>query len=118
MKFKAVRQRYWARNFVGHQQFSSFQPNKTHLILAQWERQGSKISSLVTQNVDYLHQKAGSEKVVELHGTAFEVKCMNCNSRIPRSQFQRTLIQLNPSMLVTANEVRPDGDVELAQVPF
>ena len=73
MKHKHVRQRYWARNFVGWPTFSGVLPNKSHLTLAAWERYG-KISSIITQNVDRLHNKAGSKQVVELHGSAYEVK--------------------------------------------
>ncbi len=63
------RHRYWARNFAGWPIFSSKQANKSHTALAELEKTG-KIHWLVTQNVDGLHQKAGTEKVTELHGTA------------------------------------------------
>lgn len=63
-----ARRRYWARNFVAWPQFSSFQPNIGHHILADWERR-DKLLHLITQNIDRLHTKAGSTKVVELHGT-------------------------------------------------
>lgn len=63
----SVRQSYWARNFVGHPRFSTFRPNSTHFTIAQWE-QKEKVAHVVTQNVDGLHQKAGSRKVTELHG--------------------------------------------------
>lgn len=62
-----VRQSYWARNFVGWPRFSSFQPNISHLTLSEWEKKG-KVAHIVTQNVDSLHQKAGSKEVTELHG--------------------------------------------------
>lgn len=115
MKFKHVRQRYWARNFVGWPMFSNVQPNVSHKILADWERQG-KISSIITQNVDRLHHKAGSKAVVELHGCAHEVKCMKCNYEISRHDFQSTLNELNPLLSVQNIEIRPDADVELSQV--
>uniref|UniRef100_A0A6G1RS73 Sirtuin 4 n=1 Tax=Hypotaenidia okinawae TaxID=2861861 RepID=A0A6G1RS73_9GRUI len=63
----SVRQRYWARNFVGWPQFSSHQPNTAHLVLRDWEKLG-KLHWLVTQNVDALHSKAGSQRMTELHG--------------------------------------------------
>lgn len=115
MKYKHVRQRYWARNFVGWPTFSGVLPNPSHQALATWERQG-KISSIITQNVDRLHHKAGSKSVVELHGCAYEVKCMNCNYTIPRHDFQTILIEQNPSFGVQNVEIRPDADVELSQV--
>lgn len=62
-----ARQSYWARNYIGWPRFSTFQPNITHLTLAEWEKKG-KIQCVVTQNVDRLHHKAGSTKVHELHG--------------------------------------------------
>lgn len=64
-----ARQRYWARNFVGWPQFSSFEPNAAHRALQRWEDTG-KLHWLVTQNVDALHSKAGHKGVTELHGCA------------------------------------------------
>lgn len=75
-----------------------------------------KIECIVTQNVDNLHSKAGSKKVIELHGTAFRVMCLNCNRKICRHELQRVFQELNPSMIATAQMIRPDGDVELSQV--
>lgn len=115
MKYPHVRQRYWARNFVGWSTFSSVQPNSSHLILANWERQG-KLSCIVTQNVDQLHHKAGAKAIVELHGCAYEVKCMNCNYALPRHDFQTILTELNPSLSVKNVDIRPDADTELPQV--
>merc|ERR1719347_1999517 len=72
-----ARQSYWARNFVGWPRWSSFLPNISHRTLAKWEETG-RVSSLVTQNVDQLHYKAGSRRVIELHGTNSTVTCMSC----------------------------------------
>lgn len=115
MKFKHVRQRYWARNYFGWPKFSAVQPNASHEILAKWEKQG-RLSVIVTQNVDRLHHKAGSKTVIELHGCAYEVKCMNCNHTISRHDFQKVLTALNPHLKVDRIEVRPDADVDLPQV--
>jgi len=112
MDSKQARQSYWARNFVGWPRWSSFQPNLAHRTLARWEETG-KLSCLVTQNVDQLHYKAGSRKVVELHGTNSTVTCMSCSFTQPRLQLQRVLEQLNPSMVARTDIIRPDGDVEL-----
>lgn len=73
-------------------------------------------TGIVTQNVDRLHHKAGSKQIVELHGSAFEVKCINCNYRIPRHEFQNILIEMNPRFSVENIEMRPDADVALPQV--
>lgn len=110
-----IRRRYWARNYVGWPRFSSFQPNIVHRTLKMLEDAGN-VGSVVTQNVDRLHTKAGSQNVIELHGTAFTVMCLGCEAKINRSDFQDTLRDLNPSMIVQTQEIRPDGDVELSQV--
>ena len=68
----SARRRYWARNFVGWPQFSACLPNASHHALRAWQK-GGKVSGLVTQNVDALHTKAGSEDVVELHGCSYRV---------------------------------------------
>lgn len=95
--------------------FSSLKPNITHEILKHSEYVG-KVGCIITQNVDNLHLKAGSKKVIELHGTAFRVMCLNCNHKISRYELQRIFQKLNPSMIATTQMIRPDGDVELSQV--
>jgi len=75
-----------------------------------------KIECIVTQNVDNLHSKAGSKKIIELHGTAFKVICLNCNHKICRYKLQEIFQILNPFMTATTQMIRPDGDVELTQV--
>ena len=57
--------------------FPDAQPNAAHRKLAQWESEG-KLTGVVTQNIDGLHQKAGSEKVFELHGSVLRNYCMRC----------------------------------------
>ena len=59
---------------------SGAKPNPAHLKLAQWEREG-KLSAVVTQNIDGLHQKAGSKKVAELHGSVWRNTCMKCGKK-------------------------------------
>lgn len=117
IKSKKVRQRYWARNFVAWPKFSNFQPNAIHHSLARFEREGRMIG-LVTQNVDRLHQKSGSKKITELHGSGYVVVCLaeNCNYRIDRHDFQDILNTLNANMVDKSEMVRPDGDVEIPQV--
>ncbi|XP_034934634.1 NAD-dependent protein deacylase Sirt4 [Chelonus insularis] len=113
-KHDYVRRRYWARNYVGWPRFSNFQPNFTHKIISHLEEVG-QVSCIVTQNVDGLHSKAGSRNVIELHGTAYTVMCLNCDQKISRHTFQKTLDNLNPSVTAVTKEIRPDGDVELSE---
>ena len=72
--------RYWARSFIGWPLISGAQPNAAHLALARWERSG-RLSQLLTQNVDGLHERAGSGNVVHLHGSLFEFRCSLCDER-------------------------------------
>lgn len=114
MESSKARQSYWARNYVGWPRFSSFKPNISHTTLAEWEKRG-KIHCIVTQNVDRLHHKAGSCKVHELHGTAFNVICMTCNHMVARHTYQSKLRETNQHMSAVSLEIRPDGDVELTK---
>ncbi|XP_037825105.1 NAD-dependent protein deacylase Sirt4 [Lucilia sericata] len=114
VKSAAVRRRYWARNFVGWPNFSSTEPNATHHALARFERE-ARLQCVVTQNVDRLHSKAGSKNVVELHGSGYVVKCLNCDYRIDRHEFQTILNTLNPEFKDAPDMIRPDGDVEIPQ---
>lgn len=116
IKFASVRQRYWARNYVGWPRFSSCLPSSIHFSIRNLETQHNKVSSVITQNVDSLHFKAGSENVIELHGTAFRVICLHCGKAFCRYYIQEKLTGLNPDMKETSNMVRPDGDVEISQV--
>ena len=59
-----------------------FEPNVTHKVLARWEEEG-KLSAVVTQNIDGLHQKAGSKKVYELHGSVLRNYCTRCRQFYP-----------------------------------
>ncbi|CAG2122021.1 unnamed protein product, partial [Medioppia subpectinata] len=95
-----VRRRYWARNYCGWTRFSSFEPNVGHKCLADWERR-KKVQTIVTQNVDRLHQRAGAEHVIELHGSAYTVKCLSCRYRVSRYLFQQTLNQLNEDIITS-----------------
>ncbi|XP_029427409.1 NAD-dependent protein lipoamidase sirtuin-4, mitochondrial [Rhinatrema bivittatum] len=110
----SARQRYWARNFVGWSQFSSHQPNAAHWALNYWERVG-RLHWLVTQNVDDLHTKAGSQCLTELHGCTHRVICLGCGFKIPRSELQDRFMALNPMWSAEAQDVAPDGDVFLTE---
>lgn len=117
VKSSATRKRYWARNYIGWESFSRREPNSTHYSLAKFEREG-RISGIVTQNVDRLHTKGGSKNVIELHGSGYEVICLNCDYMIDRHEFQMILKQMNPTVSqpdVISSMIRPDGDVDLPQ---
>ncbi|XP_069789827.1 NAD-dependent protein lipoamidase sirtuin-4, mitochondrial isoform X2 [Narcine bancroftii] len=106
------RQRYWARNYVGWPQFSSRQANEAHRALSEWEKVG-KLHWLVTQNVDALHTKAGSQHLTELHGCSHRVICLSCGEMTPRSHLQERFAALNPAWSEEAHGIGADGDVFL-----
>jgi NAD-dependent SIR2 family protein deacetylase len=113
----AVRQRYWARSFAGWMRFAGAQPNAAHLALARLEAAGL-VSCLVTQNVDGLHQRAGSQHLVDLHGRLDTVQCLTCRASWPREAFQADLARLNPQWLAADARIAPDGDADLEGVDF
>ncbi|MEH6550715.1 MAG: NAD-dependent protein deacetylase [Pseudomonadales bacterium] len=106
------RQRYWSRSAVGWPAISTAQPNRAHHALAQLEQAGA-IDLLVTQNVDRLHQRAGHQQVVDLHGRLDQVVCLSCQQVENRDQLQTRLLQSNPSLLGFKAQLRPDGDADL-----
>lgn len=75
-----ARHEYWRQKSVAHRNFSQSQPNVGHTTLAQWERMG-RLRAVITQNIDGLHQIAGSSEVIEIHGTARQVACLECDQR-------------------------------------
>jgi len=108
----AVRQRYWARSLLGWRHFSKAEPNAAHRALARLESVG-RVHHLITQNVDGLHQQAGSRAVTDLHGRLDEVLCLSCGTRIPRSGMQQRLESQNPDWSELAAARAPDGDADL-----
>lgn len=112
IRSEAVRRRYWARALVGWPRFIAARPNQAHLALAQLEQAGL-VSSTITQNVDRLHQAAGSRNVVELHGALAEVRCLDCGALEPRESLQSRLLESNPQLESTAAVIAPDGDADL-----
>lgn len=115
LKSELARKRYWARNYVAWNRFSSFQPNGCHLILSNWEKRGL-IYWLVTQNVDALHTKAGHINVTELHGCTHRVECLVCGNVISRYTLQDKIASVNTTWNANADQtiVRPDGDIDLS----
>jgi NAD+-dependent protein deacetylase sirtuin 4 len=110
----AVRRRYWARSLNGYRRFRDAQPNSGHLALAAMERAG-RLHWLVTQNVDRLHTRAGSRRVIELHGENSTVQCIKCDYREPRSQTQARLEWDNRHLHLPADET---GDAEDVVAPL
>ena len=88
------------------------QPNSAHRALARLETTG-RMSALVTQNVDRLHQRAGHQSVIDLHGRLDQVICMECGSVSPRAAVQKWLENKNPQLQAQSFELAPDGDADL-----
>nr|WP_026159483.1 Sir2 family NAD-dependent protein deacetylase [Corynebacterium doosanense] len=115
---RAAAHRYWARSFVGWRAMAQARSNRAHHALVELERAGC-VSGIVTQNVDGLHEAAGSARVLPLHGDMSSVVCLDCRFSEPRAGFDQRLADTNPGYLesarVTFDMVNPDGDVELPQ---
>jgi len=107
-----TRRRYWARSLVGYRRMATAQPNAGHAALAQLEALG-RIGLLVTQNVDGLHQRAGSHNVLDLHGRVDGVICLGCRARTSRAALQASLIEANPAWADLEAATAPDGDADL-----
>ncbi|WLD56718.1 NAD-dependent protein deacetylase [Salinispirillum sp. LH 10-3-1] len=107
-----TRQRYWGRSLIGWPVMRNAQPNVAHECVAELERQNT-ISLLVTQNVDRLHQRAGSERVIDLHGRSDEVLCMSCGWRTTREGVHAACADLNPDFMGYTARTAPDGDADL-----
>jgi NAD-dependent SIR2 family protein deacetylase len=112
-----TRKRYWARSLVGWRRMSHASPNAAHLALAALEQTG-RVEQLVTQNVDGLHQAAGSRNVIDLHGRIDVVRCMACDARVPRARVQTDLVRRNPGFAAHDARTAPDGDADLDAIDF
>jgi NAD-dependent deacetylase sirtuin 4 len=128
------RQRYWGRGMVGWRFFHEREPNQGHFALAELERLGKlgvwvqedyideRRVSIITQNVDRLHARAGSQHLIELHGRTDQLVCMKCNSTHDRGVFHSELEALNADWLREQEEesapLRPDGDANLKADTF
>jgi NAD-dependent SIR2 family protein deacetylase len=117
MGSEAVRRRYWARSLVGWQLFRRAGPNGAHAALARLEQRGL-LGLLVTQNVDGLHQAAGSTNVMDLHGRLDRVRCMECDRLMPREELQEELLRRNPKWNSLDGLPAPDGDAEVEGLSF
>ena len=114
---RITRRRYWARSLVGWPRIAQEQPNAAHRALAALEAQG-RCSQLLTQNVDGLHQAAGSRAVIDLHGRLDAVVCLGCGASSSRADVQRRLAEANPAWAGLAAGAAPDGDADLEDRDF
>lgn len=108
-----ARRRYWARTFVGYERMNVARPNAGHHALAAIDP-----GLLITQNVDGLHEAAGSRRMVALHGRVADIVCLDCGVTSSRARLQQRLDEANPGWLAAHADVveRPDGDVEIEDV--
>lgn len=122
MGSELTRKRYWARSVPGWRTFQDAQPNRGHFALAELEARGL-VHSIVTQNVDRLHQKAGSQNVTDLHGRGDLCRCMTCGYTLPRRVMQETIEEVNVDWLKqvrmpSREDIRPDGDADIGALDF
>jgi NAD-dependent SIR2 family protein deacetylase len=103
------RQRYWARSHLGWRTIDGARPNRGHEAVAELERRGH-VSGIITQNVDGLHQAAGAQDVVDLHGSLARVRCLGCGERTSRAVLDRRLRLANPDWDAQVSALNPDGD--------
>ena len=106
----AARQRYWARSHLGWGRMRRAEPNPGHHVLARIDPE-----LLITQNVDGLHERVGTPRLVALHGRIADVVCLDCRRTGPRAGLHDELTRLNPDWHERhpSVRIRPDGDVDL-----
>ncbi|HEY9120091.1 MAG TPA: NAD-dependent protein deacetylase [Marinobacter sp.] len=107
-----VRQRYWGRSLIGWPVMRNARPNNAHRYVAELELR-NRSQLVVTQNVDRLHQQAGSRSVTDLHGRADEVVCMGCGYRCKRDEVHHRCVEMNPGFEHYSAQAAPDGDADL-----
>lgn len=112
-----TRRRYWARSFLGWPVMQQAKPNAAHCALVEMADRGL-VSQLITQNVDGLHQQAGHVDCINLHGTLSEVKCLDCDHRLPRDVLQQQLEGINQEWQAEVIGINPDGDAELDECAY
>jgi len=110
------RKRYWAGSQLGWARFDGARPNEGHRALVDLEASGA-VNGIITQNVDGLHLRAGSQRVVDLHGTMDRVRCLQCGQLYARTDISTAIATANPWLTEPdATELGPDGDVEITSV--
>jgi NAD-dependent SIR2 family protein deacetylase len=112
LRSAATRRRYWARAMAGWERFRHARPGLAHEALAHLEARG-RVSGVITQNVDRLHQAAGSRDVIELHGALAEVACVSCDALEDRDAYQVRLRAANAAWVDRGGPAAPDGDADL-----
>jgi NAD-dependent SIR2 family protein deacetylase len=117
LAYEHARKRYWARGLIGWRRMRAAQPNDAHRALAVLEQQ-RRVAQLVTQNVDGLHQSAGSRDVIDLHGRVDVVRCLGCERRVPRDFVHTELVERNPEFAALEAAAAPDGDAVLDGIEF
>ena len=117
MAEQSSRRRFWSRNMVGWRFMIDAQPNSAHLALVKLQQLGL-VSCLVTQNVDGLHQRAGSKAVIDLHGRIDSVSCMACGHKYSRASLQTWLETQNPEYAFLAGGIAPDGDADIDHLDY
>ncbi|WP_163540856.1 NAD-dependent protein deacetylase [Occultella kanbiaonis] len=112
---EGFRRHYWARNHVGWRHMRTTEPNAGHRALAELEERGI-VLGVITQNVDLLHERAGSKRVIDLHGHYNEVRCLNCGTVFTRAEVHERLDALNPDFSTEVGdvEIAPDADAVIA----
>jgi len=125
----ATRRRYWARSALGWPQFQRAAPNSSHHALCRLETQ-NRLTGLITQNVDGLHQRAGQQRCLDLHGRLDRASCQRCARQVSRAELQTWLLQANQSLLGELeaqlaleqagspgdDRRAPDGDAPVTQI--
>jgi NAD-dependent SIR2 family protein deacetylase len=111
------RRKFWARNIAGWKFIGAAEPNIAHLALVKLEQVGV-ISGLVTQNVDGLHDKAGSKVVIDLHGRADTVLCLDCGDSQSRQRVQDLFKKYNPSFFDKVQDIKPNADADIDNIDF
>jgi NAD-dependent SIR2 family protein deacetylase len=109
----AARRRYWARSHYGWRHVARALPNTGHHAVAELQRRGL-LSGIITQNVDGLHQAAGAQQVIELHGSLDRVVCLACRQRTSREVLAQRLRAANPGWAARVTEISADGDAVVA----
>ena len=112
IKHESYRQRYWARSMVGWKLTGRAKPNPTHHAITALQLT-SRVSQIVTQNVDGLHNVAASKDVIDLHGRLTEIKCLNCEEVSKRADYQLRLVEINPELDDYHATIMPDGDANV-----
>ncbi len=111
------RRKFWARNIAGWKFIGAAEPNIAHLALVKLEQIGV-VSGLVTQNVDGLHDKAGSKVVIDLHGRADTVLCLDCGDSQSRQSVQDLFKKYNPSFFDKVQDIKPNADADIDNIDF